>query len=133
MNKNKNLSLKTKVIILFIEYFIFFGVSSVLYNLTISILEVERFYPWIFRLFIYLIYYAFAEFYFNKTLCMSMFGVSILNRKKGHFSKSFLTYTLLAFFDRFLFIIFYMFGVLLNYEKNLLLSEKHSGLRWIKK
>ena len=132
MKKNKNLSLKTKVIILFIEYFVFFGVSSVLYNLTISFLEVDRFYPWFFRLFIYLVYYVFVEFYLNKTLCMSIFGVSISNRKKGHFSSSFLKYSLLALFDRFLFLIFYMFGVLLNYDKGILLSEKYSGLRWEK-
>ena len=129
---NKNLSLKIKVIILFIEYFIFSGITIFLHNIFTTVLEIDRFYSLLFVIFIYLIYYFLAEFYFNCTLCMRMFGVYITNKKEKKINSSFLIYTLLVFFDRTILIVFYMLGVILNYE-GLLLSEKYSDLKWVRK
>ena len=132
-NNEVSLSLKDKVIILFVEFFVFAGISTLLYNFFLYVIGAESFYPWHFRGFMYLIYFVLFEFFFNQTLCMIIFRVAISNRRKKEFNMPFLKYGLLVFFDRFLFIIIYMYGVMFRVKRNLLLSEKLSGLRWERK
>ena len=127
------ISLRLKVIILLADFFLFFGVVSLSYELLISILEVDRYHPWLFRLFMYLIYYTLSELFFNRTLGMTLFGVSLSDRENGEMDKSFFKYSLIVFVDRVLLTVVYMFGVLFRSDKKLLMSEKYSGIRWVKK
>lgn len=136
INKNKVdspaiLSLKLKLLVIFIDYIIIIAIISILNNTPVLTLEQEH--PWLFRLFIYFLYYVFPEYFYKKTLGMKFFGVFIFNKKTNSFKTRFLKYSLLVFFDRFLFLVIYTFGVLLSTDKNLLISEKFSGLIWKKK
>jgi hypothetical protein len=63
---------------------------------------------------------------------MKLFGVSIKFSKQIRLNKSFLIYSTLVLFDRVLLLVFYIFQVLLQSDKKLLISEKYSGFRWVK-
>lgn len=126
----ENLSLRLKLIILFIDYIIIIGIISILDFLSITGLEQD--YAWLFRLSIYFLYYVFPEYVFKCTLGMRLFNVSLKTKTFKDFKKRFFLYSVLVFFDRCLLLVIYIFGVLLLTNKNLLLSEKYSGLRWQK-
>ena len=79
--KHKEISNILKLKILFTDYFIIIFLIFILNDLMKSILGIERGYPWLFRLLIYSIYFFLSELYFNKTLGMNLFGVSIVNKK----------------------------------------------------
>jgi len=134
MIKNSELveiSKKIKVIIIFTDYIFIIGLISILTNKILDpVLDVNR--PWLFRFIIYLFYYTLMEFYFNKTLGMKLFGVSIKGKSERKLDKPFLIYSVLVLFDRILFLVFYIFQVLFYSEKKLLISEKYSGFRWVK-
>lgn len=124
------LSLRLKLLIIFVDYIIIIAIVSIISNL--SVVRLEQNHPWLFRLVIYLIYYVFSEYFFRKTLGMKFFGVFIFNKKSDSLNKRFLIYSLLIFFDRFLLLVIYIFRLLFFTDKKLLNSEKYSGLRWIK-
>jgi len=126
----ESLSLRLKVIILCIDYMIFGVVISVLDFLPVT--GLEPVYAWLIMLSIYLLYYVFPEYVFKCTLGMRLFNVSLKRKTFKDFSKRFFLYSVLVFFDRFLLLVIYIFGVLLLTNKKLLLSEKYSGLRWQK-
>jgi hypothetical protein len=134
IDENKGLieiSKKSKVIIMFIDYIFIIALISILNSSSIlSFLEIDT--PWLFRLLIYFLYYTLTEFYFNRTLGMKLFGVSIKFSKQIRLNKSFLIYSTLVLFDRVLLLVFYIFQVLLQSDKKLLISEKYSGFRWVK-
>lgn len=133
---NQELLLRTKVLIIFIENFIFWGITFLLYNFVLSILKIDRFHPWYFRLFIYILYFVFSEFYFKKTLLMKFFNIHLTqkNMSKPFSIWTFIIYTIFIFLDRFVLVVFYMFGIfMLRTEKGLLISERFSGLRWLEK
>lgn len=128
---NEDLSLKQKLTILFVDYIIIIGIISILDS--VSITGLERDYVWSFRLSVYFLYYVFPEYFFKRTLGMKLFGVSLkMEIALKSFEKRFLLYSILVFFDRFLLLVIYIFGTLLLTDRNLLLSEKYSGLRWRK-
>jgi len=130
--KHKEISNILKLKILFTDYFIIIFLIFILNDLMKSILGIERGYPWLFRLLIYSIYFFLSELYFNKTLGMNLFGVSIVNKKKGKITKGFVIYSFIALLDRFILMIIYIFRVLFQSEKKLLICEKFSGLRWVR-
>lgn len=135
-SKNKSirkLSNRLKLVILFVDYIIFAVLFLTIEDIVYSQLGIERVYPWLFRVLIYFIFYTLSEFYFNGTIGMKFFGVSIVNKKRGKLSKSFIIYSLLVFLDRFLLLLLvYFFRVFFYSKPNLLISEKYSGLRWSK-
>ena len=124
----QNLSLRLKLIILFVDYIIIIIITSILDYLSITGLEQD--YAWSFRLSIYFLYYVFPEYAFKRTLGMRLFKVSLKAKTLEDFKKGFLLYSALVFFDRFLLLVVYIFGVLFLTNRNLLLSEKYSGIRW---
>lgn len=130
--KHKEISNILKLKILFTDYFIIIFLIFILNDLMKSTLGIERGYPWLFRLFIYSIYFFLSELYFNKTLGMNLFGVSVINKKKGKITKHFVIYSFIALFDRFVLMIVYIFRVLFQSDKKLLMCEKLSGLRWVR-
>lgn len=122
---------KLKIIIIFIDYIFIITLISILTKSLTPILNIDT--PWLFRFLIYLLYYTLMEFYFNKTLGMSFLGVSIKNKNHRKLDMLFLTYSVLVLFDRVIFLVIYIFQVLLCSDKKLLVSEKYSGFRWVKK
>lgn len=120
---------KRKVIILFVEYFLFAAFNQIFYKLICLLLNKERFYPWYFMLFSFFVYYSLCEFKFNKTLGMQIFKVEldIPNVKKTNLN--FIIYSIASIIDRTLFLPIHMLLAILNYE-NLLLCEKLSGIKW---
>lgn len=127
----KNLTLKSKLIILFIDYIIIIIIISFLEKASIT--GLEQHYPWFFRLFIYILYYVIPEFFFKKTLGMRILKVKITdNNENKDFVTRFLIYTFLIFLDRFFFLIFYLFSAMMMFNNKLLLSEKLTNLRWEK-
>tara|TARA_R110002072_G_scaffold99971_4_gene219822 strand:- start:2441 stop:2842 length:402 start_codon:yes stop_codon:yes gene_type:complete len=132
MVKSKILTIKDKLIILFIDYMLFGITFLITEDIFWSIPGLERQYPWLFRLFIFLIYFVFTEFYFGKTLGMKIFKVSI-NQNSYKSNIAFFKYSIIALFDRTIFIVLiYIFRVLFYSKNHLLISEKYSGLRWTK-
>lgn len=123
------LSLRTKLKILFIDYLFIICIISLLKSL-LSI-KLGFSYSLLFWLFIYIMYYVLPEYYFRCTLGMRLFKVSIKSKDLNNFKKRFLLYSVIVFFDRFVLIIFYIFGVLAFTDKKLLISEKYTGFRWI--
>lgn len=124
----QNISLRLKLIILFVDYIIIIGIISIFDSLSIT--GIEEDYPWLFRLSIYFFYYVFPEYIFKYTLAMRLFNVSLKSKKTMDFKREFLIYSVLVFFDRFLLLVVYIFRVLFYSNRNLLLSEKYSGLSW---
>lgn len=124
----ERLSLKLKLIILFIDYILIISIISILDFCSITGLEQD--YAWLFWISIYFLYYVFPEYFFKSTLAMRLFNVSLETKNFKNFKNNFFIYSVLAFFDRCLLLVIYIFGVLLLTNKNLLLSEKYSGIRW---
>ena len=124
----QNISLRLKLIVLFVDYIIIIGIISIFDSLSIT--GIEEDYPWLFRLSIYFFYYVFPEYIFKYTLAMRLFNVSLKSKKRMDFKREFLLYSVLVFFDRFLLLVVYIFRVLFFSNRNLLLSEKYSGLSW---
>jgi hypothetical protein len=127
-NITENLSLSLKVKILFLDYIILVVIISILDAIALTGLEKE--YVWLFWLSVYILYCVFPEFIFKRTLGMKLFKVSLKPKKLNDFKNVFLLYSVLVLFDRFLILVVYLFGVLLLTDRNLLVSEKFSGLRW---
>ncbi len=123
----KGLSIRLKLIILFIDYIIVISLISIL-DLTFKLGEKN---PWIFWASVYSIYYVLPELYYNRTLTMKFFGVKI-GKTQNRLNRTFLLYSFLIFLDRIVLLIIYIFRLLLQGKSNLLISEKYSGLRWLK-
>lgn len=137
-NKNQEnietLSNKLKLIVLSLDYIIFSLLFLTIEEIVYSKLNFDRAFPWLFRLLIYFVFFTLSELIFNRTLGMRLFKVSLANKRIGKSSKAFIKYSVLVIFDRFILIfLFYFFRVFFQSKKNLLLSEKYSGLRWTRK
>ncbi len=126
---NKILKFKKKVIILFIDYFIFAAFSQIIYELICVIFDKERFYPWYIRLFSFFIYYSISELKINKTFGMLFFKVELNNRSQNKMNLKFIIYSLTSILDRTILLPIHMLIAILNYE-NLFLCEKLSGIKW---
>lgn len=123
-NKNISLKYRKKVIIIFIEFFVF----SVFFQLTFSFLKTLGFTYFINTYIIsYFVYYSLSEFIFNKSLVMRIFNVELNRQNKPNVH--FILYLILSILDRTLFIPIHLLLTIMNYE-NLLLCEKLSGIRW---
>jgi hypothetical protein len=127
-NQNE-LSMKSKLTILVIDYLLLIVIISTLS----TIIDFDFISPWIYWIVVYIIYYFLFELFFNQTLGMFLFRVIIINKKKRELNKPFIIYSLLIFMDRILLLILYIFRVLLNSDNKLLISEKESNIRWVKK
>lgn len=125
-----NLSLKSKLVILFFDYIILISIVSVLD--AIALTGLERDYAWFFWLAVYLLYYVFPEYIFKRTLGMRLFKATLKSQNVSNFKIQFLKYSLLVFIDRVFLLIIYIFSVLLQTDRNLLVSEKLSNFRWKK-
>jgi|GEM_PF-3500502 hypothetical protein len=120
---------KRKAIILFIDYFIYSVSAQIIYELLCLILNKERFYPWIFRLIFFLIYFSLCELKFNRTIGMSLFRVELDNPNEKKFSIDFIIYSVTSILDRTILVPIYALIAFLNY-KSKFISEKLSGLMW---
>jgi hypothetical protein len=124
---------RLKLIILFVDYAIFSVLFLIIEDVFYNQIGFDKDYPWLFRLLIYFVFFTLPELFFNMTLGMRFFRVSIINKKKGELNKAFIKYSLLVVLDRFLLILLiYFFRVFFHSKANLLVSEKYSGLRWSK-
>ncbi len=133
-NNPHELSNKLKLAILFTDYLVFSLLFLTIEYLFKAQLGLGIDYPWLFRLLIYFVFFTMMEFLFNCSLGMKLFKVSLPNRRNCHLDKAFLKYALLIIPDRFiLLILVYFFRVFFHSRENLLLSEKYSGLRWVRK
>ena len=133
-NTTSTVSNRTKIAILFVDFFMFALIFMIIEDIMYKYLGVEKVYPWIFRLIIYFVFFTMSEFVFNATIGMKLMKVSIVNRQKGRLNMTFILYSLFVVLDRFLLFIFiYSFRVLMYSNANLILAEKISGLRWSKK
>jgi hypothetical protein len=121
--------MKSKLTILVIDYLLLIVIISTLS----TIIDFDFISPWIYWIVVYIIYYFLFELFFNQTLGMFLFRVIIINKKKRELNKPFIIYSLLIFMDRILLLILYIFRVLLNSDNKLLISEKESNIRWVKK
>ena len=129
----KVVSIKLKLTILFVDFAIFGLLISLLEYTIYFQLDLARDFPWLFRFFIYFIFFTLSEFFFNRTLGMKLFKVSITYKNDKKLIKAFVIYSILIMLDRFLFLlIIYFFRVFFHSKNNLLLSEKYSGIRWSK-
>lgn len=125
------LKYRKKVIIIFVEYFIFalFAVQTHKFlKYTLDLKEYINFYVVI--IICYLIYFSLFEFFINKSLMMSLFKVELSKEKRNN--GYFVLYVITSFIDRTIFVPFHMLLTIMNYE-NLLLCEKLSRIKWIKK
>jgi len=120
---------KRKAIILFIDYFIYSVSAQIIYELLCLILNKERFYPWIFRLIFFLIYFSLCELKFNRTIGMSLFRVELDNPNEKKFSIDFIIYSVTSILDRTILVPIYALIAFLNYNCKFI-SEKLSGLMW---
>jgi hypothetical protein len=120
---------KRKAIILFIDYLIYSVSAQIFYELLCLILNKERFYPWIFRLFFFLIYFSLCELKFNRTVGMSLFRVELDNPNAKKFGINFIIYSVASILDRTILVPIYALIAFLNY-KSKFISEKLSGLMW---
>lgn len=119
-----SLKYRKKVIVIFIEYFVF----SVFFQLTFSFLKSIGFtYFKTTFLITHLIYFSLVEFLFNKSLVMKLFKVELDTQNKMNLH--FFLYMISSLFDRTLLIPFHILLAMMNYE-NLLLCEKLSGIKW---
>ncbi len=119
-----SLKYRKKVIVIFIEYFVF----SVFFHLTFSFFTSIGFtYFKTTFLITHLIYYSLVEFLFNKSLVMKLFKVELDTQNKMNLH--FVSYMISSLFDRTLLIPFHILLAMMNYE-NLLLCEKLSGIKW---
>jgi hypothetical protein len=123
-NSDINLKYRKKVIIIFIEYFVF----ALFFQLNFSFFKTIGFSNFITILLLsYFIYYSLFEFLFNKSLVMRIFNVELDKQKKSNIH--FVLYFISSILDRTLFLPFHMLLTIMNYE-NLLLCEKLSGIKW---
>lgn len=128
----KEVSIRSKLIILFVDYAIF-GLLLIFVDIFYSNLGFVKNCPWLSILLIYFMFFTLSELFFNRTLGMKLFKVLIINKKQGILNRAFAIYSFLIILDRFLFLlIIYFFRVFFHSKKNLLLSEKYSGIRWSK-
>jgi hypothetical protein len=125
----KSLTLKDKLVILFVDYIIVIGIILIVTDLT----KLGESNPWLFRFSVYLIYYFISELLFNRTFGMRLFNVAIDGKKVGQFNLAFMKYSCIILIDRFVLLILYIFRMLFFSNKILMLSENYSGLRWKKK
>lgn len=131
-DKNDNLSIRIKVLILFVDFTLFAILLSVIETF-LSIFDIKVFNTWLFMLLIYFTFFTIPEFHFNRTLGMKFFKVLVTNRKSVKFDKKFLVYSIFVILDRsFLLVFLHFFKALFHSKDNLLLSEKYSHLRWSK-
>ena len=122
---------RKKVIVLFVEYFVFALFFTQLLKFWKYNLSIEGLSNFFLILFIcYLIYYSIVEFFMKKSLVMWLFKVEL--NIETTTNSQFLFYAFLSIFDRTVFVPFHVILTILNYE-NLLLCEKLSGIRWINK
>lgn len=128
-NKEKKLSLKFKLKILFTDYLLIIGLIS-FFNIIFP--HLDKNHPWFFWLCMYFIYYTCPEFFFKRTLGMRLWNVFIYNTRNSGFNKKFLIYSIVVILDRFVFSIFYLASAIHMFDNKLFLSEKISGLRWRK-
>lgn len=129
----ENLPNGIKLLVLFVDLALFAVYLSIIESLLLPIFGLEDLNTWSIVFLTYFLLFLIPEFYFNRTLGMKFFNVLIKNRRPGEINKNFITYSILVIFDRFLLIILlYFFRVFFYSNKNLLLSEKYSGLRWSK-
>lgn len=132
-NNHKSVSNSLKLLILFVDYAVFGLLFLLLDFIVFFHLEIVKISGWFFIGLVYFLFFTLSEHFFNRTIGMKLFKVSIENKKRGELNKSFIIYSLLIILDRFLLIVlFYFFRVFFHSKENLLLSEKYSGLRWIK-
>ena len=131
MEKEKrviNLKYRKKVIIIFIEYFVFALFFQLTFKFLKSTFELKDFSNFFIILFAsYFIYFSLFEFLMNRTLIMWLFKVELDKEKKPNFQ--FILYAISSVLDRTIFGPFHMLLTILNYE-NLLLCEKLSGIKW---
>ena len=128
--KNKKLKLKyrRKVIIIFVEYFVFILFFQIIFKSFKLLFDIKGSTNFLAILFTsYLIYYSLFEFIFNKSFIMSLYKVEIDKQKKSNIH--FILYTIFSILDRTILIPFHMLLTIMNYE-NLLLCEKLSGMMW---
>ncbi|MBD1263175.1 hypothetical protein HZY62_21485 [Maribacter polysiphoniae] len=131
---NIALSNRLKLNILFVDFIIFSFLFLTIEGMIYSQVDFDRVFPWLFRLLIYFMFFTLSELLFNRTLGMRLFKVSLVNKKRGELSKAFVKYSFLVVLDRFILIILlYFFRIFFHSKKNLLISEKYSGLRWSRK
>lgn len=128
-NENYELSMKSKVLILFMDYLMIILIISILRVFHIPFIEEHSILFWFI---VYVLYYVLPEWFFKRTLAMRFQGVHIVDLRNNSSIKSFLIYSFLAFFDRIVFLIVYLIVAMLMFDYRLLLSEKLSGLRWRK-
>ena len=125
------LKYRKKVIINFVEYFVFalFAIQTHKFlKYTLDLKEYINFYAVI--IICYLIYFSLLEFFINKSLIMFLFKVELSKEKRSN--GYFVLYAITSILDRTIFMPFHMLLTMMNYE-NLLLCEKLSGIKWIKK
>ena len=131
MEKEKRgikLKYRKKVVIIFIEYFVFALFFQQTFRFLKYTLGFTEFSNFIIILFIcYFIYYSLFEFLIKKSLVMWLFKVELDKGKKSNFH--FILYAISSVLDRTIFGPFHMLLTIMNYE-NLLLCEKLSGIRW---
>jgi len=120
-----NLSLKIKVIVIYTDLIIVISIFGLLGIFSNS----EVIHTWTFRLLMYILYYVVPEYFFHMTIGMKIWKVKIGD--SGNKNRFFL-YSILIFLDRYIFLVFYLISILMMYNKNFLLSEKLSKLRWLK-
>ena len=131
MEKEKRgikLKYRKKVVIIFIEYFVFALFFQQTFRFLKYTLGFTEFSNFIIILFIcYFIYYSLFEFLIKKSLVMWLFKVELDKGKKSNFH--FILYAISSVLDRTIFGPFHMLLTIMNYE-NLLLCEKLSGIKW---
>lgn len=123
------LKFKKKVIVIFIEYFLFAAFSQIGYELLSLIFGEEIINYWLFMLFSFFIYYSFPELKFNKSLGMYLFKIELNNSNQQKLNLNFIVYSLASILDRSILLPFHMLMAILNYE-NVFLCEKLSGIQW---
>ncbi len=122
------LKYRKKVVIIFIEYFVFALLFMQVFKYLKYTLELKEFSNFFLILFIsYFIYFSLFEFFMGKSLIMWFFKVELDKEKRTNVH--FLLYTISSILDRTICVPFHMLLTILNYE-NLLLCEKLSGIRW---
>ena len=122
---------RQKVIIIFIDYFVFslFALQTHKFiKYTLNLNEFINFYAVL--LICYLIYFSLFELFINKSLIMFLFKVELSEEKRNN--SNFVFYVITSIFDRTIFMPLHILLTIMNYE-NPLLCEKVSGVKWIKK
>lgn len=128
--------LKTKLLILFVDFYISQGISAIIYYADNSVSNYIRQHLLLILLLgisILILYHVLPEYFFKQTLGMKLFGAFISYKNEGSFKNKFPIYSLVALLDRRMFLIVYIARVLILSEKDLLFCEKISGLEWKKR